>query len=179
VSHVHTQPGQLDLVVGAFLVHPREPRVLLVKHKALDLWLQPGGHVELHETSDEALARELEEETGLQTSDVVWYHDSAYVLRKLSWARMGPAAIHNSRQLLVPWAVEVHDFPPLPGHRHLCLAYLGQALTAAVRLEAAAHDAIEWFSHADLEDPARGVRETVRWYGHAAIDRYEAAPRKE
>jgi ADP-ribose pyrophosphatase YjhB (NUDIX family) len=41
-------------------------KVLLVYHKKLDVWLYPGGHIEKNENSDEALLREVKEETGLE-----------------------------------------------------------------------------------------------------------------
>lgn len=41
-------------------------KVLLVYHKKLDAWLYPGGHIEENENPDEALLREVEEETGLE-----------------------------------------------------------------------------------------------------------------
>jgi 8-oxo-dGTP diphosphatase len=40
-------------------------KVLLVYHKKLDVWLYPGGHIEENEHPDEALLREVKEETGL------------------------------------------------------------------------------------------------------------------
>jgi ADP-ribose pyrophosphatase YjhB (NUDIX family) len=42
-----------------------EGKILLVYHKKLDVWLYPGGHVEENETPDEAVVREVMEETGL------------------------------------------------------------------------------------------------------------------
>lgn len=43
-----------------------EPGVLLLKHKRLGMWLQPGGHIDLGETPWDAALREAIEETGLE-----------------------------------------------------------------------------------------------------------------
>lgn len=40
-------------------------KVCLLLHKKLGVWLNPGGHVEGDENPDEALRREVKEETGL------------------------------------------------------------------------------------------------------------------
>jgi len=43
-----------------------EGKVLSVYHKKLGVWLYPGGHIEADENPEEALFREVREETGLQ-----------------------------------------------------------------------------------------------------------------
>ena len=48
---------------SAIVVGPRG--VVLLKHKRLGIWLQPGGHVDAGETPWEAARREAVEETGL------------------------------------------------------------------------------------------------------------------
>ncbi|NLP63258.1 NUDIX hydrolase [Paraburkholderia sacchari] len=49
---------------SAFVLNPRR-EVLLVHHRKLDVWLYPGGHIEHGETPDDAVRREVQEETGL------------------------------------------------------------------------------------------------------------------
>ena len=59
-------PGQPRVGVGAVLIH--EGRVLLIRRGKEPLrgrWVVPGGTVELGETLEQALVREIEEETGL------------------------------------------------------------------------------------------------------------------
>jgi ADP-ribose pyrophosphatase YjhB (NUDIX family) len=40
-------------------------KTLLLRHKKLGVWICPGGHIELNEIPDDALLREVREETGL------------------------------------------------------------------------------------------------------------------
>ena len=64
--HLHTEPGQYDLTVSAFVVRlgQAEPMLLLHRHRSLGMLMQVGGHVELNETPWQALRREVREETG-------------------------------------------------------------------------------------------------------------------
>lgn len=71
--------------------------VLLLRHKRLGIWVQPGGHLEPGETPWAAGRRESEEETGL---------------RFASWPSDPPPLLH----------VDVH--PGGSGHTHLDLRYL-------------------------------------------------------
>ncbi len=83
---------------SAIVVGPRG--VVLLRHKRLGFWLQPGGHIDPGETPWEAALREAHEETGLD----------------VSFADVGPAGVPR----LVH--VDVHDGGR--GHTHLDLRYV-------------------------------------------------------
>ena len=58
-----TKPGHLT--ASALVFHPRQRSLLLIYHRGLRRWLQPGGHLEAGEHPQDAARRELAEETGL------------------------------------------------------------------------------------------------------------------
>lgn len=63
-SRSHFTPGHLT--ASGFVVSPERDAVLLIFHKKLGIWVQPGGHIEASDTSLEAAARrEVAEEVGL------------------------------------------------------------------------------------------------------------------
>jgi 8-oxo-dGTP diphosphatase len=72
MPHLHTGPNHHDATASGFVVQTSgpEPRVLLHKHKLLGVWLQFGGHVEWHENPWQALAHELEEESGYELAQL-------------------------------------------------------------------------------------------------------------
>ena len=55
-----------ELCASAFIINPKDKKILLVKHGDYDKWLQPGGHIEEDETPEEAAIREVYEETGIK-----------------------------------------------------------------------------------------------------------------
>lgn len=53
-------------LLGAFaIIFDEKGRVLLGHRRDMDLWNLPGGRIEMGETPDEAIIREVQEETGL------------------------------------------------------------------------------------------------------------------
>ena len=53
---------------SAYIINPENKKLLLVKHKKYNKWLQPGGHIEDNETPEEAAVREVYEETGIKST---------------------------------------------------------------------------------------------------------------
>ncbi len=66
-SRAHFQPGHLT--ASGFVLSPEGDALLLIFHKKLGIWVQPGGHVEPSDRSLlEAARREVREEVGLDLS---------------------------------------------------------------------------------------------------------------
>lgn len=131
----HADPFDRGIVTGhltgsAVVVSAAGDQVLLLHHRKLDRWLQPGGHAEPGERDGETVAlREAREETGIEGLTL---HASA----------------------LRPLDVDVHPIPARgdePAHRHLDLRYLVIAPpNASLRRLVAEVRALRWFTWDEL-----------------------------
>ena len=72
MPHIHTEPGQHDHTVTAYIVRidTDQPRALVHMHKKLGKLMPIGGHVELDETPWRSMAHELREEAGYDMVDL-------------------------------------------------------------------------------------------------------------
>lgn len=131
----HPRPFDRGIAEGhltgsAVVVAAAGDRVLLLHHRKLGRWLQPGGHAEAGEQDGEAVAlREAEEETGIEG-----------------------LVLHPSAPR--PLDVDVHLIPARGderAHLHLDLRYLAVAPAGAgLRRRAAEARALRWFAWDEL-----------------------------
>jgi 8-oxo-dGTP pyrophosphatase MutT (NUDIX family) len=138
------------LTASAFVLSPDGRRVLLLHHRKLDRWLQPGGHAEAGEIRGEDVAlRESREETGIAA------------------LRLHPDAPR-------PVDVDVHAIPARgseDAHFHLDLRYVVIApASAALSRSAEETNALRWFGWDELagldldEGLRRGLGKARRFF---------------
>jgi 8-oxo-dGTP pyrophosphatase MutT (NUDIX family) len=144
----HERPFDRGIAEGhltgsALTVSASGARVLLLHHRKLQRWLQPGGHADPGEIAGEQVAlREAFEETGI-----------------------AGLALHPRAPR--PLDVDVHDIPARPGepaHQHLDLRYLVLAPDAAALTRAEAEStALRWFTWDELAalDLDHGLRRAL------------------
>ena len=132
-SRAHFAPGHFT--ASAFVLSPDRSALLLVHHRKLDRWLQPGGHVEPDDSDLIAAARrEVLEETGIAALELE--HPGSFDL-------------------------DVHPIPALSGelpHEHFDVRFLFRAGTSELRLSSESK-AVRWVPLAEVA--AAGSDESV------------------
>jgi nucleoside triphosphatase len=82
-------PDQIfpEPTVGAFIFNDKGEILLLQSHKWPGRYVVPGGHVELGERLEEAVAREAKEETGLDVYDVEFINFQQFIYDPAFWKK--------------------------------------------------------------------------------------------
>jgi len=71
--------------VGALIIAPDETVFLMRSHKWNGDYVMPGGHIELGETMEVALRREIREETGLEIRDIAFLGHQEFIYGEAYW----------------------------------------------------------------------------------------------
>jgi 8-oxo-dGTP pyrophosphatase MutT (NUDIX family) len=108
----------VHITASAIVVSDAGDKVALHLHKRLNMWLQPGGHIESGESAAQGALREAEEETGLPVRHEV----------------DGGLFVH----------VDVHPGPK--GHTHLDLRYVVRAPDVAPAPAEGESQQVQWFT---------------------------------
>jgi 8-oxo-dGTP pyrophosphatase MutT (NUDIX family) len=156
MPHIHTENGQIDFTASAFIVH--DDRVLLLKHKIFKRWAQPGGHIELTDSVEETLYKEIEEETGLRKESLRIVQSYVAVDKKRAGSQP------------VPFDVDMHDISNHHNHRHIDLAYLFTALDDTLRPGEGESQELRWYSSEEVVSLEDIMNEKIRYLALWAID---------
>ena len=149
VSNLTTNKKQkIDIVVAAFIVDKN--KILLIHHKKLQKWLPPGGHIKQGETPEQAIAREIKEETGL---------DIEFELKQEIKTGL--------MKTIMPFHMNLHS---VGDHLHYCLYYLCKPKKESSMLSPNREEITEakWFDYSELDDSV--VIKDVSEIGKLALD---------
>lgn len=124
-----SKPAKICPTACAFLIH--QSRILLVKHKKLQIWLAPGGHCENNEQPHQTAIRECYEETGNQVTVI-----SAH-----------PLPIGETSQYLpLPFAINLHNIYHGSCEQHVAYLYLVKSKKQLSVIDPKESDDIGWFT---------------------------------
>jgi len=150
VAHIHEL---IDFTVAVFIVY--DSKVLLVMHKKQQKWLPIGGHIELTEDPDQALAHEIAEECGLEVEMLTTKPEIPGEHRK---------------SLFTPNYMDVHEINNLDyEHKHVGLIYFAKAKSDEAKLAPQEHDDIRWFSEQDIDNPEFEILDDIKFYSKEAL----------
>ncbi len=139
-----------DFTVTAFIVDGSN-RVLLVNHPHYNKWMPIGGHIEMHEDPEEALYREIKEETGLA----------------VQFLSQRPDVVSEGTKFLpTPNYVDVHEANP--PHKHISFTYFVTTKDVNFVLSDEHYD-MRWFEEKDLSDSSYNLSRAILFYAHEAI----------
>lgn len=118
---------QKHFCVGCFVYDRKEKKFLLVYHKKLKKWLQPGGHIEPDEDPEEAVLREVFEETGLRIN---------------LFGKRYP----RETDFILPLAVQKDIIEP--GHQHIVFIYAGEPTAGSrqIKVNSIEVNDVKWFT---------------------------------
>ncbi len=141
MPHIHTNPGQHDFTVSAYIIRREagEWKCLVHMHKKLHILLQVGGHVELAETPWQALEHELQEEAG-------------YGLDQLDILQPSKPIVSSAGSIIhpIPVALQSHVIPVSHFHTDLGFAFIARELPKGRPQKAEATD-LRWCSVTELQ----------------------------
>jgi len=150
MSHIHEL---IDWTIVAYVVHER--KVLFVFHKKLQKWLPLGGHIELNEDPDEALVREVKEESGIEAIEVLATKPDIEV------------DASERKFLYTPAYIDIHTINEK--HRHIGLVYFLRTKTDIIRLAEQEHAEIRWLTEEELDNPQFLLESSIKFYAREAI----------
>ncbi|MBI2545543.1 MAG: NUDIX domain-containing protein [Candidatus Aenigmarchaeota archaeon] len=134
-----------EFVVAAYVID--KGKVLLVNHKKLHQWLPLGGHIEKDELPDEAVVREVKEESGLDVDFLQETHPK-----------------FKGNILKRPFIVALEDIDR--EHQHIDFQYI---CTLKGNDKITGTEECKWFDENELDD-LENCSEGIKYFAKEAIN---------
>ena len=148
MGHIHEK---YDFIVTLFIVH--RGKVLFAHHPRYGKWVPVGGHIELNEDPEQALSREVKEETGL---------DIEILSQKADFL---PDA--DTKLLHRPNYMDVYDANP--PHKHIALIYFAEAASSAFK-KSDEHLELKWLKQEEVTSPVYNLTASLIFYATKALE---------
>ena len=145
MPHIHTAPNQHDMTVSAYIVRrvDDEWKCLVHCHRKIEKYMQIGGHIELDQTPWQAMAAELNEESGYELCELV-------VLQALPSFEKSASNIAHP----LPLMMNTHNAGKEHFHSDTCYAFVAEGESHHDVADGESND-LRWLSLDELKTMAQ------------------------
>jgi 8-oxo-dGTP pyrophosphatase MutT (NUDIX family) len=119
------------------IVFNSKKQILMIHHNKFRLWLPPGGHIEENELPDDAVLREIYEETGIKAS-IISVNQGLSLSDELC------------KELKYPFTILLEDIEGNKTHNHIDMIYLCFTINEEFVLKESEVNDIGWFSSGQI-----------------------------
>ena len=117
-----------------------QERVLLIRHRKLNKWLPPGGHLDPNETPVEGARREAREETGIEIE---------FIKQENIWIERWNASSFERPYLCL--IEEIPAYKDVAAHQHVDFIYLAKPVGGVEKQNINETDGLHWFTLEEVE----------------------------
>ena len=121
------------------IVFNSKNEILMIHHNKLQVWLPPGGHVDDNELPDDAVLREILEETGIKAKIII-------NKRSLSLSSK------HCKELEIPFVILLEDIEGDGIHNHIDMIYLCKAINEDYKPQEIEVHGIGWFTFEQIKE---------------------------
>lgn len=119
------------------VVFNSERKILMILHNKLHVWLPPGGHIDENELPDDAVLREIFEETGIKAS-IISTRNDLFISNE------------HCRELELPFVILLEDIEGNGAHNHIDMVYLCKAINEELVPQETEINGIGWFTFEEI-----------------------------